>query len=98
MDLKSDFAQELKVFVEDNAMVEAARKRGQVVVKCPDGSYLIYGDVKKPWESGGPSVVPEPRPPQRGEKQAVLPPEKHPIEKELEERKRISDFWGSFKK
>ena len=98
MDLKSDFAQGLKVFAEDTAMVEAAKKRGMIAVKVAPDLVIFYEDVKKPWEPGGPTVVPEPLPPHRGEQQAVLPPEKHPIDVQREEQKKIDDFWNSFKK
>jgi len=97
MDLKGDFAQSLKVFVEDTERVEEARKRGMIVVKVAPDLIIIHEDIKKPWQPGGPTVVPEPREEQPRSKPAELLTEKHPIDVETEKRKQIDDFWNGLK-
>ena len=70
---------------------------GMTVLEPAPGSLVVCEDIRKPWEPGGPTVVPEPRPVIERSRSAELPPKKHPIEEQLEERQRINDFWNSLK-
>lgn len=70
---------------------------GCQVSDVANGLVVICEDIHKPWEEVGPSYIPEPRPEQKGECPAEPSPKKHPIDRELEERKKVEDFWNKLK-